>query len=91
MIFWYTVCGLVSFQLYLFCKSYSNIKIVLPVSSERKAKDKRYVLEDQVVQTAEDSDCMIAFGEKKKKKGKIYLFGGFFDRRHYFSKNQIIT
>lgn len=42
------------------------------MSSEMKAKDKTHVSEDQVVQTAKDSDCMIVLGGRKKK-GKIYL------------------
>ena len=62
MIFWYTVGGFVPFQLYWFCKSYSNVKVALLVSSEMKAKDKRDTSEDQVAQTSEDSDCIIVWG-----------------------------
>jgi len=90
MIFWYTVHGFVPIQIYPFCKSYSNVKVVLLALSEMKAKDGRHVSEDQVVQTAKDSDCVIGFGESKKNKGKIYLYP-FFDRRHHFSKSQVIT
>lgn len=68
MIFWYTVHGFLRFQFYPFCKISSNVKVVFLVPSEMKAKDKRHVLEDQVVQTSKDS-----LGEGGVGKEKIYL------------------
>lgn len=51
-----------------------------------KAKDKRHVSEDQLVQTANESDRTIGWGGRKN----IFVFY-FFDRKHLFRKNEAIT
>lgn len=55
-----------------------------------KTKDKGHISEDQVVQIAKDSGCMIVgvFLCGKKRENIFVLF---FDRRHHFRKNQAIT